>query len=226
MDPGQFYLELKNRPERILFVVDSSSEMFSVGFEGNTKLENVRSLLKIFVSEKSKLDKDHEFGLCLLGQDTTLLCQFTSTLDTINDALDLLSSLGKDKSNRCDFNALFKTLKNMMDEHCVTLCASSFIPLDKTFRVVLVYGITREIPVCTLDKSTVEAVVETPGVFFDVLYFHEKLNPEDEKSLMATQILQWLIDTFESESAHKTSYIFNVSVNYMVFYRYFMLLLA
>mmetsp|Transcript_14780 Transcript_14780/g.19125 ORF Transcript_14780/g.19125 Transcript_14780/m.19125 type:complete len:230 (-) Transcript_14780:114-803(-) len=185
----RFYGELRCRPERILFVICDIEGALS----SNEKLETLRNLLGVFIEQKNRIDDEHEFGLYILNDDVTFLCDFTSDMDAINQGLmDLKEVLIGMQTNRTNLSAsmhfgkLFAFIKRILEEKSILICSENLIPLDKTFRVIFVCVeplVSRGInPINLLMRE--EAVLQSHGVFWDMVTFDSEASTNMHKEFL------------------------------------------
>ena len=164
--------------ERVLFVVDVHDEMDGMEFVSKqasmqnmasymTRLDCAKRVISNFVVAKSGLNPGHEYALGVLGEDAALVLPLTSDPIAFHNALQALHTQGNFKV--ADIGSVFGL-------------ASSLPPgePDGVTRVILIYARSAIIPsVSDAYAPLRDSLFASSSFFLDVLYLHEKPNPQN-----------------------------------------------
>jgi hypothetical protein len=160
--------QLKNSvPEHILFIIDVSYAMDIrlYGVHPESRMAYLRSLLKSFVSAKLRFNLGHSFAFMLLTNECTLVYDFTSDKDQMEDFIAHLQP--QCEPNPIELDSIFKAILDKVDKPLMRSKQSDQLPY--VFRAILLYGRDQMIP--PTNPALLEEVQSMPGLFLDTIYF-------------------------------------------------------
>ncbi|KAI8086822.1 uncharacterized protein B0P05DRAFT_635531 [Gilbertella persicaria] len=171
------------RPKRIVFCIDSSSEMLTLlraslnagkkdtNLYYSTRLETLQRFLKRFLKTNTLIEntKD-EYALMLLTTKAKWLVNFTNDINTIYRAIDSLDQSVTEHYDRLDTQSIFDTLSMHID-----------IDDDIYFtQVILVYNRDSIVPEPAHDYQHIR---DSPNFVLDVLFLHDRKLSESMQSV-------------------------------------------
>ncbi|XP_057299983.1 BRISC and BRCA1-A complex member 1-like isoform X2 [Hydractinia symbiolongicarpus] len=176
-----------NCPEKIIVVMDTSSEMKEALFKANgtdeakirSKLFWVKKCVEMFLRNKSLLNAHHQFALVLLQENTCFWYQeFTSNVSLLIESLaDVDAAQEKSSPLLFPLDVLLREIHN----NCVLPEKIYGGVAEYVVRVVFVYG--RSNPTVVTDKcrQMFQHLRRSPVFFFDALYVEGKNADESTK---------------------------------------------
>lgn len=207
-EPAYYYpcpLPQVNCPEKIIICIDLASEMNRLPFKlGNGSkfppISMVKRVTEIFIQNKSRINKKHEYALVTLHEKATWVKGFSSDPNDVCYALDNFNNTKL--CSDCDLSSLFK----LVSEKVEFLDGSSQLnPPQFVVRVILIYGRSNCVPKFNDETTTLKILKKTGCFFFDVLYIHEPPSPDNK--------CQEVFESFCDVDENLSSYLFEVTRN-------------
>uniref|UniRef100_A0A6P7GPU9 BRISC and BRCA1-A complex member 1-like isoform X3 n=1 Tax=Diabrotica virgifera virgifera TaxID=50390 RepID=A0A6P7GPU9_DIAVI len=169
---SKFSLPNINVPEKIILVIDRAQDEHCTSFaEANgkyTPLSMLRKSLHLFVNLKHSINKNHEFAIVLLNENTaTWALPFTSELRKVNNCIE--------KITQCEVEDTFNM--NLVFEE---ILPNIKIPQDEIappyiIRTIICYGRSYTIPEIKFSEKIVK-LLDNPFFICDVLMTHEPVD--------------------------------------------------
>ncbi|CAN8003971.1 unnamed protein product [Ixodes hexagonus] len=195
-----------NCPERIVICVDLSSEMEELPFtfsdgSKHTPLFMVKRVVELFVHNKHKIDKRHEFALVVFHEVPLWIKNFTSDPKDISNFLDDLNETRHCET--CDLTLLFNSI--MEQTHVPEIGRDAEAAPPFLVRAILIYGRSGSIPLIHRNVDVLKQMMQSLYFFLDILYIHRPLTEDN--------CCQEVFDSFVALDEHLASYVFEVSRN-------------
>ncbi|KAM7286462.1 BRISC and BRCA1-A complex member 1 [Ixodes scapularis] len=195
-----------NCPERIVICIDISSEMEDLPFtfsdgSKHSPLFMVKRVVELFVHNKHKIDKRHEFALVVFHEVPLWIKNFTSDPKDISNFLDDLNETRLCES--CDLSGLFNGI--MEQTHIPEIGRDVEAAPPFLVRVVLIYGRSGSVPLMHRNVDVLKQMMQSLYFFLDILYIHRPLSEDN--------CCQEVFDSFVALDEHLASYVFEVSRN-------------
>jgi len=167
-------LEKRNCPEKRVFCVDLCGEMDSLDFargkSSPTRLDLVKSALRLFVYTKQKINQDHEFALVLLTEKANWFLDLTTDLELFCKKLTAIQTQGE--WSGFDLASLFDLMRVKFPE---ILSTQNISATHYTYRAIFLYSRSDTIPSFPSQQTKMcQQVLDSPIFFFDILYLHSK----------------------------------------------------
>ncbi|CAG9835442.1 unnamed protein product [Diabrotica balteata] len=169
---SKFSLPNINVPEKIILVIDRAQDENCTNFaEANgkyTPLSMLRKSLHLFVNLKHAINKNHEFAIVLLNENTaTWSLPFTSELRKVNNCIE--------KITQCEVEDTFNM--NLVFEE---ILPNIKIPQDEIappyiIRTIMCYGRSYTIPEINFSEEIVK-LLDNPFFICDILMTHEPVD--------------------------------------------------
>jgi hypothetical protein len=177
--------------ERIVLAIDLSREMASTEFDSAadaseqqqpangaplTRLKVLQDSLATFVAAKSEMHSGHEFAICTLLPESKVrwVLDFTNSVAHVLDALYSLE-VGADY-RPFDVAPLLRAVATRCPD-VLYFPSATRVP-DRTVRLVLAFGRSYAVPVCS-DLPLRDRLTASRAFFFDTLYLHSKASKGD-----------------------------------------------
>jgi hypothetical protein len=179
--------------ERIVLAIDLTKEMASTEFDtaseisspnntnsntlsNLTRLKVLQDSLATFVLAKSEMNAGHEFAICTLQADLRVrwVLDFSSNVAQVLDALYSLE-VGADY-RPFDVAHLLRAVASRCPD-VLHFPSATRVP-DRTVRLILAFGRSYTVPVCS-DLPLRDRLVASRAFFFDTLYLHGKASKGD-----------------------------------------------
>lgn len=171
--------------ERIVLAIDLSREMASTEFDsaadgvdvgGLTRLKVLQDSLATFVAAKSEMHAGHEFAICTLHAEHKVrwTLDFTNNVAAVLDALYSLE-VGADY-RPFDVAHLLRAVAARCPD-VLYFPSATRVP-DRTVRLILAFGRSYAVPVCS-DVPLRDRLMASRAFFFDTLYLHSKASKGD-----------------------------------------------
>lgn len=195
-----------NCPERIVVCIDLCSEMEDIPFtfsdgSRHSPLFLVKRVVELFVHNKHKIDKRHEFALVVFHEQPLWIKNFT------NDPKEICSFLEDLRETRncetCDLSPLFKAISE--NTRIPEMRKGDVLPPPFLVRTILIYGRSHTVPIVHSCIQTLKLKMQTQYFFLDILYIHEPLSEKNR--------CQEIFDSFIALDEELRSYVFEVSRN-------------
>lgn len=195
-----------NCPERIVICVDLSSEMEDIPFtfsdgSKHSPLFMVKRVVELFVHNKHKIDKRHEFALVVFHEVPLWIKNFTSDPKDISNFLDDLNETRHCET--CDLTGLFNSI--VEQTHVPEIGSDVDIPPPFLVRVILIYGRSGSVPLIHRNVDVLKRMMRSLYFFLDILYIHRPISEDN--------CCQEVFDSFVALDEHLASYVFEVSRN-------------
>ncbi|XP_054715370.1 BRISC and BRCA1-A complex member 1-like [Uloborus diversus] len=192
-----------NRPEKIVFCLDMSSDMEQIPFRfgdgsEHSPLSMIKRTIELFVENKHFLNRKHEYSLMVLYETATWVREFTNDPKELIDSLEDLNET--QACDSCDLSSIVSLLTNKYE----LKIPSKVSLVTHIYRVILIYGRSNCVTTFSSEESK-HILMKHPLLFLDVMYIHE--TPSDQNK--SQQIYEMLCDLDEQNK----SYIFEVIRN-------------
>ena len=194
------YLKAVNLPERIIFIIDATTEPNSSQFEigkGDkfSPLFMIKRVIEIFINIKSRINHKHEYALMILrGNEVKYIQTFTSN---ISDFLIQLDEIDEVQSNNTyfDLGKLFSSIEEIVIKR----------EMNSVTRAILIYCRSVAIPKFSSPRITFDNLMKKHRFFLDIFYIHE--NPSDDNECDA------VYSELNALDVKNCAYIFEVGRN-------------
>lgn len=178
--------------ERIVLAIDLTKEMASTEFDtaselsssnnnnnnglNLTRLKVLQDSLATFIAAKSEMNAGHEFAICTLQADLKVrwVLDFSSNVAQVLDALYSLE-VGADY-RPFDVAHLLRAVATRCPD-VLHFPSATRVP-DRTVRLILAFGRSYTVPVCS-DLPLRDRLMASRAFFFDTLYLHGKASKGD-----------------------------------------------
>lgn len=204
--PAERTLPQMNCPERIVICVDLCSEMEDMPFtfsdgSKHSPLFMIKRVIELFVHNKHKIDKRHEFALVVFHEVPLWIRNFTNDPKEISNFLEDLNETRHCES--CDLTGLFDAITE--HTHIPEVGREGVFPPPFLVRTILIYGRSNSVPQVHSDLQMLKQMMHSLYFFLDILYVHEPLSE--------TNCCQEIFNAFVALDDHLQSYMFEVSRN-------------
>lgn len=178
--------------ERIVLAIDLTREMASSEFDSAaetaetpvhaasggalTRLKVLQDALATFVAAKSEMHAGHEFAICTLHAENKVrwALDFTNNVAAVLDALYSLEVGAEFRP--FDVAPLLRLVATRCPD-VLYFPSATRVP-DRTVRLILAFGRSYAVPVCS-DLPLHSRLLASRAFFFDTLYLHTKASKGD-----------------------------------------------
>ncbi|XP_037556017.1 BRISC and BRCA1-A complex member 1-like [Dermacentor silvarum] len=204
--PVERTLPRMNCPERIVICVDLCSEMEDMPFtfsDGSKQspLFMIKRVIELFVHNKHKIDKRHEFALVVFHEVPLWIRNFTNDPKEISNFLEDLNETRHCES--CDLTGLFDAITE--HTHIPEVGREGPFPPPFLVRTILIYGRSNSVPQVHSNLQMLKQMMHSLYFFLDILYVHEPLSEAN--------CCQEIFNAFVALDDQLQSYMFEVSRN-------------
>ncbi|ESO02426.1 hypothetical protein HELRODRAFT_188701 [Helobdella robusta] len=172
-----------NCKEKIIFCIDISKEMFHTTFNDdqpvNTPpfIQYLKKAMHIFMVNKSRINKLHEYSIILLSKTALWVTDFTSDIFRI---LDMLKELPESDAVELDVNSIFQTIQKritMNQESIDEMKTPAYV-----YRAILIYA--RQFHIPAIDLVHNEFFQKSEQFVMDVIYlYNETINDNNSTQI-------------------------------------------
>ncbi|XP_077500461.1 BRISC and BRCA1-A complex member 1-like isoform X2 [Amblyomma americanum] len=217
--PVERILPRVNCPERIVICVDLCSEMEDMPFtfsdgSKHSPLFMIKRVIELFVHNKHKIDKRHEFALVVFHEVPLWVRNFTNDPKEISSFLEDLNETRH--CENCDLTSLFDAISE--HTHIPEVGREGAFPPPFLVRMILIYGRSNNVPTIHSNLQTLKQMMQLLYFFLDILYVHEPLSEAN--------CCQEVFNAFIALDDYVQSYVFEVSRNATKLHNYMAKLLA
>ncbi|XP_064477243.1 BRISC and BRCA1-A complex member 1-like isoform X2 [Ornithodoros turicata] len=186
--------------------IDLCSEMEDIPFtfsdgSKHSPLFLVKRVVELFVHNKHKIDKRHEFALVVFHEQPLWIKNFTSDPKEICNFLEDLHETKECET--CDLTSLFSVISENTVFPEMKKCDTPVPPF--LVRTILIYGRSNTVPVVHSSIETLKLKMQSQYFFLDILYIHEPVSENNR--------CQEIFDSFIDLDEQLASYVFEVSRN-------------
>lgn len=195
-----------NCPERIVICVDLCSEMEDMPFtfsdgSRHSPLFMIKRVVELFVHNKHKMDRRHEFALVVFHEVPLWIRNFTNDPKDITNFLEDLNETRHCQG--CDLTGLFDSIRE--HTHIPEVERESAFPPEFLVRTILIYGRSNSVPLVHRNLQVLKNMMHSLYFFLDIVYVHEPLSEAN--------CCQEIFNAFVALDDHVASYVFEVSRN-------------
>lgn len=160
----------------------------------------VKRVVELFVHNKHKIDKRHEFALVVFHEVPLWIRDFTNDPKEISNFLEDLHETKH--CEICDLTGLFHSIT----EHTlVPQVGSAATTPPFLVRVVLIYGRSNTVPKIHSNLNVLKQMMQSLYFFLDILYVHQPLSE--------VNCCQEIFDAFVALDERLSSYVLEVARN-------------
>eukprot|EP01090_Pellita_catalonica_P004250 TRINITY_DN14079_c0_g1_i1.p1 TRINITY_DN14079_c0_g1~~TRINITY_DN14079_c0_g1_i1.p1 ORF type:complete len:215 (+),score=35.69 TRINITY_DN14079_c0_g1_i1:42-647(+) len=167
---------------------------FSKRRENLSRMDQVKSAIRMYVHIKHRLSTKHEFGLMTVTNSAEWVSDYTDKTEILFRKLDTIEPKGSFKA--CNMSSVFTEFK----EKNKTL-NTNFI-----YRVIFIYSRSNVVPDWFTGKDTANELLEYPLFAFDGLYLHKKPGKESDPQ----KVYNFITDV---EPDDRSGYFFEVNAS-------------
>jgi len=167
--------------EKIIFCVDLSNEVESLDFcrglkkTHPTRLDLIKTALKLFINTKQKMNPEHEFGICVLTSTATWYQDLTTDIEALTKKISHLQPQGDFPT--FDISSLFELLNTKFPD--IVLSSHTRTTCEHVYRVIFIYCRSATLPTGFPSNISLK-ILDCPLFFFDALYLHSKPSKDNK----------------------------------------------
>jgi len=156
-----------------------------------TRLELIKTCIRIFTVSKNKLNQGHQYAICLLTDETVWYQGFTSEVEVLNSKLQDID--GQSSFEQIDMSKFFEVIST----NCPDITSQDH---NYIYRCIFIYSRSSVIP--ELENKDLP-ILGYNNFYFDSIFLHSKASKENH----VDEIIEF-IDGLNSE---KRGYNFDIS---------------